>query len=115
MKKLYREPYIDAFCQAWFHFAQLFQRSRFLKYEKLTDVRRTPSDGKLKNYKTNLVAIYRPESYTTSSFLEQLQQLLQALTQDDSSTNVLGDFNEDILKSNSSIKTFMQKMDLHNL
>jgi hypothetical protein len=33
MKKLYREPYIDAFCQVWFH---LFQRSR-LKYEKLTD------------------------------------------------------------------------------
>ena len=41
--------------------------------------------------------------------MEQLQQLLQALTQDDSSTIVLGDFNEDILKSNSSIKTFMQR------
>jgi hypothetical protein len=35
MKKLYRGPYIDAFCQVWF---QLFQRSR-LKYEKLTDGR----------------------------------------------------------------------------
>jgi hypothetical protein len=44
MKKLYRGPYIDAFCQAWFHLVQLFQRSR-LKYEKLTDGRRTPSDG----------------------------------------------------------------------
>ena len=44
MKKLYRGPYIDAFCQVWFHLAQLFQRSR-LKYEKLTDGRRTPSDG----------------------------------------------------------------------
>jgi hypothetical protein len=33
MKKLYRGPYIDAFCQVWFHLAQLFQRSR-LKYEK---------------------------------------------------------------------------------
>ena len=34
MKKLYRGPYIDAFCQAWFHLAQLLQRSR-LKYEKV--------------------------------------------------------------------------------
>jgi hypothetical protein len=40
MKKLYRGPYIDAFCQAWFHLVQLFQRSR-LKYEKLTDGQRT--------------------------------------------------------------------------
>jgi hypothetical protein len=39
MKKLYRGPYIDAFCQVWFHLVQLFQRSR-LKYEKLTDGRR---------------------------------------------------------------------------
>jgi hypothetical protein len=42
MKKLYRGPYIDAFCQVWFHLVQLFQRSR-LKYE--TDGQRTPSDG----------------------------------------------------------------------
>ena len=40
MKKLYRGPYIDAFCQVWFHLVQLFQRSR-LKYEKLTDGRTT--------------------------------------------------------------------------
>ena len=33
-----RGPYIDAFCQVWFHLVQLFQRSR-LKYEKLTDGR----------------------------------------------------------------------------
>jgi hypothetical protein len=39
MKKLYRGPYIDAFCQVWFHLVQLFQRSR-LKYEKLTDGRK---------------------------------------------------------------------------
>jgi hypothetical protein len=38
MKKLYRGPYIDAFCQVWFHLVQLFQRSR-LKYEKLTPFR----------------------------------------------------------------------------
>jgi hypothetical protein len=44
MKKLYRGPYMDAFCQVWFHLVQLFQRSR-LKYEKLTDGRQTPSDG----------------------------------------------------------------------
>jgi hypothetical protein len=42
MKKLYRGPYIDAFCQAWFHLAQLFQRSR-LKYEKANG--RRPNDG----------------------------------------------------------------------
>jgi hypothetical protein len=41
MKKLYREPYIDAFCQVWFHLALLFQRSR-LKYEKVN--RRTTDD-----------------------------------------------------------------------
>jgi hypothetical protein len=44
MKKLYRGPYIDALCQVWFHLVQLFQRSR-LKYEKLMDGRRMPSDG----------------------------------------------------------------------
>jgi hypothetical protein len=33
-ESLYRGPYIDAFCQVWFHLAQLFQRSR-LKYEKV--------------------------------------------------------------------------------
>ena len=42
MEKLYRRPYIDAFCQVWFHLAQLFQRSR-LKYEKVNG--RMPSDG----------------------------------------------------------------------
>jgi hypothetical protein len=44
MKNIYRGPYIDAFCQVWFHLVQLFQRSR-LKYEKLTDRQQTPSDG----------------------------------------------------------------------
>jgi hypothetical protein len=47
-EKFNRGPYIDAFCQAWFHLAQLFQRSR-LKYENVngrtTDGRRMPSDG----------------------------------------------------------------------
>ena len=42
--RIYRGPYIDAYCQVWFHLAKLFQRRR-LKYEKLTDGRRTPSDG----------------------------------------------------------------------
>ena len=37
-EEMYRGPYIDAFCQVWFHLVQLFQRSR-LKYEKLTDGR----------------------------------------------------------------------------
>jgi hypothetical protein len=34
MEKLNREPYIDAYCQVWFHLAKLFQRRRF-KYEKV--------------------------------------------------------------------------------
>jgi hypothetical protein len=50
MKKLYTGPYIDAFCQVWFHLVQLFQSSR-LKYEKLTDGRRMPSDGNTNMYK----------------------------------------------------------------
>jgi hypothetical protein len=32
----YRGPYIDAFCQVWFHLAQLFQRSS-LNYEKVNE------------------------------------------------------------------------------
>ena len=50
MKKLYRGPYIDALCQVWFHLVKLFQRSR-LKYEKLTDGRRT-TDAKWWQYLT---------------------------------------------------------------
>jgi hypothetical protein len=46
MKKLYRGPYIDAFCQVWFHLVQLFQRSR-LKYEKLTNGRWTTMEPNL--------------------------------------------------------------------
>ena len=42
MKKLYRGPYIDAYCQVWFHLAKLFQRRR-LRYEKVN--RRMTSDG----------------------------------------------------------------------
>jgi hypothetical protein len=34
MEKLYRGPYIDAYCQVWLHLAKLFQRRR-LKYEKV--------------------------------------------------------------------------------
>jgi hypothetical protein len=55
MEKLYRGPYIDAYCQVWFHLAKLFQRRR-LKYEKVNGL--TPSDGntshpcELKNDKT---------------------------------------------------------------
>jgi hypothetical protein len=42
-EEFYRGPYIDAFCQAWFHFAQLFQRNR-IKYEKVNG--RTTDDGR---------------------------------------------------------------------
>ena len=33
-EEIYRGPYTDAFCQGWFHLAQLFQRRR-LKCEKV--------------------------------------------------------------------------------
>jgi hypothetical protein len=36
MEKLYRGPYIDAYCQVWFLLAKLFQRRR-LKYEKVNE------------------------------------------------------------------------------
>ena len=42
MEKLYRGPYIDAYCQVWFHLVKLFQRRR-LKYEQVNG--RTTSDG----------------------------------------------------------------------
>ena len=42
MEKIYRGPYIDAYCQVWFHLAKLFQRRR-LKYEKVNG--QTTSDG----------------------------------------------------------------------
>ena len=42
MEKLYRGPYIAAYCQVWFHLAKLFQRRR-VKYEKVNG--RTTSDG----------------------------------------------------------------------
>jgi hypothetical protein len=43
-EETYRGPYIDAFCQVWFHLAQLFQRSR-LQYEKVNG--QMPSDGNI--------------------------------------------------------------------
>jgi hypothetical protein len=56
IKKNYRGPYIDAFCQVWFHLAQLFQRSR-LKYEKVNG--RT-TDAKWWQYLTWPFESYRP-------------------------------------------------------
>ena len=39
-EEFYNGPYIDAYCQVWFHLAKRFQRRR-LKCEKLTDGRTT--------------------------------------------------------------------------
>ena len=60
---------------------------------------------------TNLVLVYKPETYTTSLFLEELYQVLISVPHEDvnTSTIVLGDFNQDILKTNSSINDFMSK------
>jgi hypothetical protein len=64
MEKLYREPYIDAYCQVWFHLAKLFQRRR-LKYEKVngltTDAKWWHTStwpfepGELKNYEKRTI------------------------------------------------------------
>jgi hypothetical protein len=66
MEKLYRGPYIDAYCQVWFHLAKLFQRRR-LKYEKVN--RRTPSDGnishELKNDEKSAISPRRVIRFTS--------------------------------------------------
>ena len=49
MSILYRGPSIDASYQVSVHLAKGFQRRR-LKYEKLTDDRRMPSDGKSSHF-----------------------------------------------------------------
>ncbi|XP_071150816.1 uncharacterized protein [Mytilus edulis] len=63
----------------------------------------------IKEINTNLVLVYKPETYTTSVFLQELYEVLISIPLEDvnTSTIVLGDFNQDILKTNSSIKEFM--------
>ncbi|XP_071145215.1 uncharacterized protein [Mytilus edulis] len=65
----------------------------------------------IKEINTNLVLIYRTETYTSPVFLEELHELLFSLPQENENTStiVLGDFNQDILKKNSSIEQFMSK------
>ncbi|VDI50596.1 Hypothetical predicted protein, partial [Mytilus galloprovincialis] len=65
----------------------------------------------IKEINTNLVLIYRTETYTSPVFLEELHELLFSLPQENENTStiVLGDFNQDILKKNSSIEQFMAK------
>ncbi|CAG2195134.1 unnamed protein product [Mytilus edulis] len=65
----------------------------------------------IKEINTNLVLVYKPETYTTSLFLEELYQVLISVPHQDvnTSTIVLGDFNQDILKTHSSINDFMAK------
>ncbi|OWF50672.1 hypothetical protein KP79_PYT25661 [Mizuhopecten yessoensis] len=57
----------------------------------------------------SLVVVYRPESYTASVFLEQLHQLLLLLAQNGKATIIAGYFNQDVLKSESSIKKCMEQ------
>ncbi|XP_071153509.1 uncharacterized protein [Mytilus edulis] len=63
----------------------------------------------IKEINANLVLVYKPETYTTSVFLQELHAVLISIPLEDvnTSTIVLGDFNQDILKTNSSIKEFM--------
>ncbi|VDI36707.1 Hypothetical predicted protein [Mytilus galloprovincialis] len=63
----------------------------------------------VKELNTNLVLVYRPETYPTPDFLDELYKVIISLPQEniDTSTIVLGDFNQDILKKNSSIEQFM--------
>ena len=73
MKKLYRGPYIDVFCQVWFHLVQLFQRSR-LKYEKLTDGRRMPSDGNTSHDPLGQVSLKREQKINRKTVISILHQ-----------------------------------------
>ncbi|XP_062617119.1 ATP-dependent DNA helicase PIF1-like [Saccostrea cucullata] len=57
---------------------------------------------------TNLVTVYKPESYPTSIFMKELHCLLQMIQKEHMATILLGDFNEDILKPNTQIKTFLE-------
>ena len=52
--------------------------------------------------------MYRPESYTLSIFLEELNQLLPSFKNDHRPTLVMGDFNQDILGDDNSIRLFME-------
>ncbi|CAG2211667.1 unnamed protein product [Mytilus edulis] len=65
----------------------------------------------IKEINTNLVLIYRTETYPSSVFLDELYEVLISLPQENENTStiVLGDFNQDVLKKNSSIEQFMAK------
>jgi hypothetical protein len=57
MEKLYRGPYIDAYCQVWFHLAKLFRRRR-LKYL-------TFGPGELKNDEKRAITPRRVIRFTS--------------------------------------------------
>ncbi|XP_071176421.1 uncharacterized protein [Mytilus edulis] len=65
----------------------------------------------IKEINTNLVLIYRTETYPSSVFLDELYEVLFSLPQENENTStiVLGDFNQDVLKKDSSIEQFMAK------
>ncbi|XP_071142082.1 uncharacterized protein [Mytilus edulis] len=65
----------------------------------------------IKEINTNLVLIYRTETYPSSVFLDELYEVLISLPQENENTStiVLGDFNQDVLKTKSSIEQFMAK------
>jgi hypothetical protein len=60
MNKFYRGPYIDAFCQVWFHLVQLFQRSR-LKNEKLKILSKASSFSSIRP--TNMATVTKNRTY----------------------------------------------------
>ena len=63
----------------------------------------------MQSIKTNVVLIYRPVSYTTSVFLKELCKVLKIVQKPGISTIICGDFNENILKQESSIQNFMEQ------
>ena len=72
MKKVYRGPYIDAFCQVWFHLVQLFQRSR-LKYEKLTNGRWTDNGRQVMAIPHMTVWVRWAKKVVTTKYLAKFQ------------------------------------------
>jgi hypothetical protein len=82
MAKHYWGPYIDAYCQVWFHLAKLFQR-RILKYEKVNA--RTTNASPLLRQPITPTAHYSDGSFFRQCKIElnpQIHGLTRCIQQD---------------------------------
>ncbi|XP_061175632.1 uncharacterized protein LOC133184560 [Saccostrea echinata] len=62
---------------------------------------------KIESIDTVVATIYRPQRYVIGTFMETLNQFLSRLEAHSSRMIVIGDFNQDILREQSSILNFM--------